>query len=85
MNSCPQAPVAAKDRKIMKAWVVTELGEADQMIWTEFEEPKPGPDQVAIEVAASGLNFLDALMIAGRYQLNRRFPLSQGWRFRGPS
>jgi NADPH:quinone reductase len=44
----------------MKAWVVTELGQPDQMIWTELEEPKPSPGQVAIEVAASGRNFLDA-------------------------
>lgn len=35
-----KGPIAAKDRKIMKAWVVTELGDPDQMIWTEMEEPK---------------------------------------------
>jgi NADPH2:quinone reductase len=73
-----KGPIAAKDRKIMKAWVVTELGDPDQMIWTEMEEPKPGPDQVAIEVAASGLNFLDALMIAGRYQVKPPPPFVPG-------
>jgi NADPH2:quinone reductase len=73
-----KGPVAAKDRKIMKAWVVTELGDPDQMIWTEMEEPKPGPDQVAIEVAASGLNFLDALMIAGGYQVKPPLPFVPG-------
>jgi hypothetical protein len=80
-----KGPIAANDRKIMKAWVVTELGDPDQMIWTEMEEPKPGPDQVAIEVAASGPNFLDALMIAGRYQDKPPLPFVQGWRSRGPS
>jgi NADPH:quinone reductase len=62
----------------MKAWVVTELGQPDQMIWTELEEPKPSPGQVAIEVAASGRNFLDALIIAGRYQVNPSLPFVQG-------
>jgi NADPH:quinone reductase len=43
-----------------------------------MEEPKPGPDQVSIEVAASGLNFLDALMIAGRYQVKPPLPFVPG-------
>jgi NADPH2:quinone reductase len=62
----------------MKAWVVTELGQPDQLIWTELEEPKPSPGQVAIEVAASGRNFLDALIIAGRYQVNPSLPFVPG-------
>jgi NADPH:quinone reductase len=73
-----KGPIAAKVGKTMKAWVVTELGDADQMIWTEMEEPKPGPDQVAIEVAASGPNFLDALMIAGCYQVKPPLPFVPG-------
>ena len=48
------------------------------MIRTDLEEPKPGPEQVATEVAASGLNFLDALMIAGRYQAKPPLPFVPG-------
>jgi NADPH2:quinone reductase len=62
----------------MKAWVVTELRDADHMIWTEMEEPKPDPDQVAIEVAASGPNFLGALMIAGCCQVKPPLPFVPG-------
>ena len=44
----------------------------------EIEAPRPGPGEVAIEVAVAGLNFADVLMIAGQYQDKPALPFSPG-------
>lgn len=40
--------------------------------------PSPEPKQVKIAVHASGLNFPDTLMVAGKYQVKPPFPFSPG-------
>jgi NADPH:quinone reductase len=40
--------------------------------------PSPGPKQVKIAVHASGLNFPDTLMVAGKYQVKPPLPFSPG-------
>ncbi|MGI1662702.1 NADPH:quinone oxidoreductase family protein [Palleronia sp. KMU-117] len=49
----------------------------------EGPDPSPGPGQVAIRVAACGLNFADLLMISGQYQDQPPFPLTPGMEIAG--
>jgi NADPH2:quinone reductase len=44
----------------------------------EVAPPAPGPDEVLIAVEATGVNYADSLMVAGRYQTRPPFPFSPG-------
>lgn len=62
----------------MKAFVCTEFGPVDNCNVQEIEVQKPGKNQVLIEVKSASLNFPDALMIEGRYQVKPPLPFSPG-------
>jgi NADPH2:quinone reductase len=62
----------------MKAFVCTAFGPADQCRVQEMDIGAPDPDQVLIEVHSASLNFPDALMIAGRYQVKPDLPFIPG-------
>lgn len=51
----------------MKAVVLSETGGPDALVYTDVDDPQPGPGQRVIEVRAAGINFMDALIRAGRY------------------
>jgi putative PIG3 family NAD(P)H quinone oxidoreductase len=51
----------------MHAVVITEPGEPDVLRWLEVPDPVPGPGEVVIEVAASGVNRADLMQREGRY------------------
>ncbi len=65
----------------MKALVIAEKNAAPMV--TELAAPLPGPGQVALRVAACGLNFADLLMSAGTYQEQPAFPLVPGMEIAG--
>jgi NADPH:quinone reductase len=44
----------------------------------DLPTPRPGPQQVLIEVHAAGVNFPDTLIIEGKYQYKPEFPFSPG-------
>ncbi|WP_316014231.1 NADPH:quinone oxidoreductase family protein [Roseobacter sp. HKCCA0434] len=60
----------------MKAMRVHELGQKLQL--DEVEAPTPGPGQVAIDVAACGVNFADTLVVQGKYQEKPDLPFAPG-------
>lgn len=62
----------------MKAWVVKEWCEPKDMLFEELPTPAPGPGQVLVKVGAAALNFLDTLMVKGRYQVKPPFPFTPG-------
>lgn len=62
----------------MKAWLVEDWCTPDQMRWADLPLPQPGPGQVRVRVAAAALNFLDTLMMAGRYQERPPLPFTPG-------
>ena len=62
----------------MKAVVVHEFGEIDELRYEEIDPPVPGPREVLIGVEAVGLNFPDLLMIRGHYQHRPRLPFVAG-------
>jgi len=51
----------------MRAVVITEPGEPEVLQWLEVPDPVPGPDEVVIEVAASGVNRADLMQRQGFY------------------
>jgi|TARA_R110000851_G_scaffold65136_3_gene147961 NADPH2:quinone reductase len=62
----------------MKAIVCTQLGGPDQLTLQSLPDPRPGPHEVCIAVAAAGINFPDTLMIQGKYQVRPPLPFVPG-------
>ena len=62
----------------MKAWLVEDWCTPEQMRWADLPLPEPGLGQVRVKVAAAALNFLDTLMMAGRYQERPPLPFTPG-------
>ncbi|MEO5899219.1 MAG: NADPH:quinone oxidoreductase family protein [Ilumatobacteraceae bacterium] len=62
----------------MKAAVVRELGELDDVTVAEVDDPVAGPGQVVIDVAACAVNFPDVLMVRGQYQERPPLPFIAG-------
>jgi putative PIG3 family NAD(P)H quinone oxidoreductase len=51
----------------MHAVVITEPGGPDVLQWTEVEDPVPGPGEVLVDVAGSGVNRADMMQRQGLY------------------
>ena len=51
----------------MHAVVITKPGDPEVLQWTEVEDPVPGPDEVVVDVAASGVNRADLMQRQGLY------------------
>ncbi len=62
----------------MKALLCTEYGPPNKLTVQDVPPPKAGPGQVVIDVKASALNFPDALMVQGLYQVKPPLPFSPG-------
>lgn len=62
----------------MKTLVIDELGNLDNLHVVEMESPQLGKGQVRIEILACGLNYVDSLMIEGKYQIKPAVPYRPG-------
>ncbi|MGW3954368.1 NADPH:quinone oxidoreductase family protein [Streptomyces sp. NPDC004752] len=63
----------------MQAWQVHSLGEPSEVMrLTETERPTPGEGQVLLRVRAANVNFPDALMCRGQYQVRPPLPFTPG-------
>ncbi len=62
----------------MRAVLCRDWGGPEALVVEELEDPRPGPGEVAIAIAAAGVNFADTLMIAGRYQEKPDLPFIPG-------
>lgn len=51
----------------MRAIVVTELGGPEVLVPTDREDPRPGPGEIVVDLAASGVNFRDTYERTGAY------------------
>ncbi|MFI6782165.1 NAD(P)H-quinone oxidoreductase [Micromonospora sp. NPDC050276] len=51
----------------MRAITIPEPGGPDALVWAEVPDPEPGPDEVIVEVRASGVNRADLLQRQGHY------------------
>ena len=62
----------------MKAWVVRELGGPESLRFEEIAPEEPAEGLVRIKVRAASINFPDALMVAGLYQVKPALPFVPG-------
>ena len=62
----------------MKAVVCTKIGDPNLLEIKEIEKPKPNKNEVLIGVQAAGVNFPDALMVQGKYQIVIDPPFTPG-------
>ena len=62
----------------MKAVVCTRIGDPNLLEIKEIEKPKPNKNEVLIDVQAAGVNFPDALMVQGKYQIVMDPPFTPG-------
>ncbi|MFM9694448.1 NADPH:quinone oxidoreductase family protein [Streptomyces europaeiscabiei] len=63
----------------MQAWQVHENGEPSEVMrLQDVERPTPGDGQVLLKVRAANINFPDALMCRGHYQVRPPLPFTPG-------
>src|ERR1700730_2002336 len=62
----------------MKAWVVREWGGPDAMHFEDVDQGAVADGLVRVRVEAAALNFFDALLIGGTYQMKPEFPFTPG-------
>ena len=62
----------------MKAWVVRAWGGPDSMELEDVDQGEVGDGLVRVRVEAAALNFFDALLIGGTYQMKPEFPFTPG-------
>ena len=62
----------------MKAWVVRQLGGPESMGYEDVDAGVPADGMVRISIRASGINYFDALMVAGQYQSKPELPFVPG-------
>ncbi|WP_167162185.1 NADPH:quinone oxidoreductase family protein [Streptomyces sp. MBT27] len=63
----------------MQAWRVHENGEPGEVMrLDEVDRPEPGPGQVLLRVRAANINFPDALLCRGQYQIRPPLPFTPG-------
>ncbi|MFI6357804.1 NADPH:quinone oxidoreductase family protein [Streptomyces sp. NPDC050743] len=63
----------------MQAWQVHENGEPSEVMrLAEVEPPTPGDGQVRLRVRAANINFPDALLCRGQYQVRPPLPFTPG-------
>ena len=67
----------------MRAVMCHALGPPEQLVIEERPDPEPGPGQVRIRVEAAGVNFADALVVQGGYQVKPPLPFTPGMELAG--
>ncbi len=66
------------EQTTMRAVQVHALGHPRDLVLAQIAVPQPGPGEIALDVHAAGLNFPDALMVAGKYQVKPPLPFTLG-------
>ena len=66
----------------MRAVLVHELGSLDNGRLAEAPDPSPGPGQLLIEVHAVPVNYVDVVIMSGKYQFKPQMPYTPG---KGPA
>jgi NADPH2:quinone reductase len=62
----------------MKALLCEAFGPIDTLVIKDIPSPVPGPKQLLVEVKAAAVNFPDALMVQGLYQVKPPLPFTPG-------
>src|SRR5258708_34618560 len=67
----------------MQALLCREYGPIERLRVEEVPSPRPGPNEVVVEVKASSLNFPDVLIVQGLDQVKPPLPFSPGMELAG--
>jgi len=67
----------------VRALLCREFGPIENLKVEEVPSPRPGPGEVLVEVKASALNYPDALLVQGLYQVKPPLPFSPGMELAG--
>ena len=67
----------------MRRVVCSAFAPLDQLVVEEAPDPEPGPGQVVVAVEAAGVNFVDALLVQGLYQITPPLPFTPGMEVAG--
>ncbi len=67
----------------MFAWRAHAFGAPDTLVWEELPDPPLQDGQLRVRVTASAVNFPDALLVAGTYQVKPEPPFSPGMEIAG--
>jgi NADPH2:quinone reductase len=62
----------------MKAIICTEFGLPEKLVYGDMPAPRPGANEVLIQVEAAGINFPDVLIIQDKYQFKGKPPFVPG-------
>jgi NADPH:quinone reductase len=62
----------------MKAWVVAQIADPPLLKLVDMPVPTAAADQYLVRVQTAGLNFLDTLVVKGRYQAKPSLPFTPG-------
>jgi NADPH:quinone reductase len=62
----------------MRAAIVKEFGSISRTALGDLPEPKPGAGEVAVAIKATAVNFVDSLVITGKYQFLPQLPFVPG-------
>jgi NADPH:quinone reductase len=62
----------------MRAWLVEKITSDGEMRLADVPTPTPSGDEALIRIEATGLNFLDTLVVRGQYQVKPPLPFSPG-------
>lgn len=66
----------------MRAVVLNEYGSLDNLSLTDYADPVAGPDDIIVDVRATAVNYVDLVMISGKYQFKPDVPFVPG---KGPA
>ena len=62
----------------MRAVTCTAFAEPEALSVQTVPDPTPGPGEVVLRVEAAGVNYPDALMVMGQYQVKPPLPFTPG-------
>ena len=62
----------------MRAIVCNNFESPDKLQVSQVDDPVPAEDEVLIQIKATGLGYVDALTVAGLYQIKPPLPFTPG-------
>lgn len=67
----------------MRAVLCHQVCEPEDLILEQLAPPQIGPEEALVDIHATGINFPDCLMIAGKYQFQPAYPFVPGGEIAG--
>jgi NADPH2:quinone reductase len=67
----------------MRRVVCRQFGDPEGLVFEDAPDPDVGPGTVLVDVRAAAVNFVDALLVQGRYQIKPPLPFTPGMEVAG--